>query len=154
MDKEPMQLLKDVNIKPTNEIIKKGLGDASNTYNEFIDGLEHNDISLMDWRYYNDGKAWLSRGEYKWTTARGTNKVKPIFWISVWEDFFKVSFYFSEAKRTELLALPLSKETKEIIKDKEAMGKTKKLMSIVFDVNNEKQLEDIYTLAQFRKENI
>ena len=85
------QLLRDANVKPTAEIIADGLGATNTTYTKFIEELKKYNISLMDWRYYNDGKAWLSKGEYKWTTARGTNKVKPIFWLSIWEDAFRVS---------------------------------------------------------------
>jgi len=154
MNKEQVSLLGDANIIPTDEIIADGLGKASNTYTKFIDGLEHHDISLMDWRYYNDGKAWLTKGEYKWVTARGTNKVKPLFWLSIWEGFFKVAFFFSGNIRDELLALPISKEAKEIIKNAKPMGKTMRFIPITFDISDEKQLEDIYILAQFRKENI
>jgi len=154
MNKEQLQLLRDVNVEPTDEIIANGLGAASNTYAKFIEELKKYDISLMDWRFYNDGKAWLSKGEYKWITARGTNKVKPLFWLSIWEGFFKVAFFFSEKIRNELLALPISKEAKEIIKNTEPMGKTMRFLPITFEISDDKQLDDIYVLAQFRKENI
>lgn len=148
------QLLRDFNIKPTDEIIADGLGATNNVYNKFIDELKCKDISLMDWRYYNDGKAWLTKGEYKWTTARGTNKVKPLFWLSIWEGFFKVAFFFSEKIRAEILALPISNEAKEIIKNTEPMGKTMRFLPITFEISDNKQLQDVYILAQFRKENI
>lgn len=148
------QLLRDPNVNPSNEIIADGLGVANNTYIKFIDVLEHNDITLMDWRYYNDGKAWLSKGEYKWTTTRGTNKVKPIFWLSIWEGFFKVSFFFNEKTRNELLDLPISKEVKEMIRSIEPHGNKMPFLSVIFDVSNDKQLDDILVLSQFRKENI
>lgn len=154
MNKEQKQLLRDANINPTNEIIADGLGIAYDTYIKFIDGLEHNDITLMDWRYYNDGKAWLTKGEYKWITVRGTNKVKPIFWLSLWEGFFKVSFFFSEKMRSELMMLPISPEAVEIIKKAEPMGKTMKFMPLIFDICDVNQLCDIYLLAQFRKEKL
>ncbi|HJG22377.1 MAG TPA: DUF3788 domain-containing protein [Enterococcus durans] len=73
-------------------------------------------ITLMDWRFYNDGKAWLSKGEDKWTTSRGSQKVKPIFWLSIWDGFFKVSFHFPEKMREELVTLSLREEIKEKIK--------------------------------------
>lgn len=148
------QLLRDANVKPTDEIIANGLGATNNTYTKFIEELKNYDIFLMDWRYYNDGKAWLSKGEYKWTTSRGTNKVKPIFWLSIWDGFFKVSFYFSEKIRDELLALPITNESKELIKNAVTNGKTMRFIPIIFDIDDDKQLDDVYILAQFRKENI
>jgi len=105
----------------------------------------------MDWRYYQDGKAWLSKGEYKWTTTRGTNKVKPIFWLSLWEGFFKVSFHFSEKVRTQLLSLPISEETKEAIYKAPTNGTKMKFFSVIFDVASDSSLNDIYVLVNFRK---
>jgi len=148
------QLLRDANVKPTAEIIADGLGATNTTYTKFIEELKKYNISLMDWRYYNDGKAWLSKGEYKWTTARGTNKVKPIFWLSIWEEAFRVSFFFSEKIRAELLSLPISEAAKEIINNTEPNGKTTKFLPIIFDITEGSQLNDVYVLAEFRKENI
>ncbi|NAB25088.1 DUF3788 family protein, partial [Enterococcus durans] len=36
-----------------------------------------------------------------------SQKVKPIFWLSIWDGFFKVSFHFSEKMREELVTLSL-----------------------------------------------
>lgn len=148
------QLLRDAMISPTAEIIAEGLGPVNAIYTKFIEELKQYGISLMDWRYYNDGKAWLSKGEYNWITPRGVNKVKPIFWLSIWEKSFRVLFNFSEKMRAELLALPLSVDTKEMIKNTEPNGKTMKYLPIIFDISSDKQLDDVYVLAQFRKENI
>lgn len=154
MEATQIQLLRDESEKPTDNIIADGLGTAADVYFKCIDELKQMDITLMDWRYYNDGKAWLSKGEYKWVTKRGTNKVKPIFWLSIWEDFFKVSFLFSGKIRDELLALSISEETKEIISNTVEMGKTMRYLPIIIDVDKVSQLEDVYTLANFRKANI
>lgn len=148
------QLLRDANVRPTAELIAEGLGATNAVYVKFIEELEKYGISLMDWRYYNDGKAWLSKGEYKWITTRGTNKVKPIFWLSIWEGAFRVSFLFSEKMRAKLLALPVSEKAKEAISNTEPNGKTMKFLSIIFDITDERQLDDVYVLAEFRKENI
>lgn len=148
------QLLRDPNIVPTVEVIADGLGTTNNVYIKFIDELKKYDISLMEWRYYNDGKAWLSKGEYKWTTSRGTNKVKPMFWLSIWDGFFKVSFFFSEKTRDQLLSLSISEGTKEMIKSIKPNGDKMKFLSIIFDVDNVKQFNDIFVLSQFRKEYI
>lgn len=148
------QLLRDANIKPTAEIIADGLGETNTVYVKFIRELQEYSISLIDWRYYNDGKSWLSKGEYKWTTARGTKKVKPIFWLSIWKEAFRVSFFFSEKIQAKLLSLPISEAAKTTISNTEPNGKIMKFLSIIFDITDESQLHDIYVLAQFRKENI
>jgi len=145
------QLLRNPEIRPTSEIIAEGLGETYKTYAIFIKELERYDITLMDWRFYNDGKAWLSKGEYKWTTPRGANKVKPIFWLSVWSGFFKVSFFFGSDIQGELLKLPISQNAKDLICEAKSMGKTMRFIPIVFDISNEVQLSDIYTLSEFRK---
>lgn len=154
MDNTSQQLLRNPDIKPTSQIIANGLGTSNDTYIKFITDLKEYGISLMDWRYYNDGKAWLSKGEYKWKTSRGTNKVKPIFWLSIWEGFFKVSFFFSEEIREELLSLSISTDTKELINNTKPHGKNMQYLSIIFDIENDEQINDIYILAQFRKVNI
>jgi len=148
----PVQLLRDANIKPNAKVIASCLKEADNTYKNFIIKLNENNVSLMPWRYYNDGKAWLSKGEYKWLTTRGTQKVKTIFWLSIWERFFKISFFFSYNMKEELLKLPISKETKKLIKEANPMGKTMRFMPIVFDVNNDQQLDDILALANLKKD--
>jgi len=149
MDKE--QLLRNPKIQPTNEIIAEGLGATYKAYTKFIIELEQYGITLMDWRFYNDGKAWLSKGEYKWTTSRGTNKVKPIFWLSIWSGFFRVAFFFSFDIKEELLELPISQNAKEIIKGAEPMGKTMRFLPTIFDISDEEQLNDLYILSAFRK---
>ena len=145
------QLLCNPDIPPTSEIIAEGLGAASSVYVKFIEGLKDYGITLMDWRFYNDGKAWLSKGEYKWTTPRGANKVKPIFWLSIWEGFFKVSFFFSTSVLIELQNLLISQETKEIITNAKPMGKSMRFIPVVIDIKTDQQLSDVYTIAQFRK---
>ena len=151
MMKTPEQLLRDPGVEPTSEVIAKGLGKSNDMFIKLARGLREYDITLMDWRYYNDGKAWLSKGEYKWITPRGANKVKPIFWLSIWDGFFKVSFFFGSDIQKELLELPISQNAKEIIKNAKPMGKTMRFIPIVFDVVNDVQLSDIYVLAEFRK---
>jgi len=147
-----IQLLRDPNVQPTDEVIAQGLGDASKTFVKFVEGLREYGITLMDWRYYNDGKAWLSKGEYKWTTARGAHKVKPIFWLSIWDGFFKTSFFFGYGMRDDLLGLPISQQAKEIIENTTPMGKTNRFLPVVFDIENDGQLSDIYELAMYKRE--
>ena len=154
LDLKEIQLLRDPNIEPTSDIIAEGLGAAFEPYAVFISGLEKYGISLMDWRFYNDGKAWLSKGEYKWTTQRGTNKVKPIFWLSIWDGFFRITFFFPTSFQDELQDLPLCHKTKELIKNATPMGKTMRFIPVVMDIDTRQQLDDVFSIAQFRKNKV
>ena len=58
---DEQQLLRDSSIEPTRDVIANALGEANGTYVKFIEGLDNHDVQV-DWRYYNDGKAWLGKG--------------------------------------------------------------------------------------------
>ncbi len=146
---DAQQLLRDPQIEPTDEAIAQALGAAHDAYVRFVEGLQQRDIQV-DWRYYNDGKAWLGKGLYAWTTARGARKEVTAFWLSIWEGFFRVSIFIPEKTRAEALQLSLNGETTQRIADAQQMGKLK-FFPLVFDMRSGEGLEDIYTLADFRK---
>ena len=146
---EEQQLLRDLNIMPTSEIIAEGLGEAYGSFVRFNDGLNKHGVQV-DWRYYNDGKAWLGKALHKWTGARGAQKEMTIFWLSVWSDFFKVSLYIPEKARAGLLDLPLDDDIKEMVKESNQMGKLK-FFPLIFDLHNDELFDTIYTLVEFRK---
>jgi len=92
---EKKQLLRDANIMPAGEVIAEGLGPAYNSYILFLEKLYYRGVKL-NWHYYSDGKAWLAKGLYKWVTSRGTQKETTALWLSIWEDFFRVTIYSGE----------------------------------------------------------
>lgn len=143
------QLLRDESIKPTDTIIANGLGAANNSYLQFIKELKKHDIEI-DWRYYNDGKSWLGKALYKWTTTRGTKKEITVFWLSIWNGFFKVSMYIPERVRTDALTLKLSSDVINMIEISKPMGKLK-FFPIIFDLKSNELFNDIYMLVDFKK---
>jgi len=143
------QLLRDVNVEPTSAVIAEELGFANDAYIVFLEKLKEHDIELR-WRYYNDGKAWLGKGQYKWTTIRGTPKETTAFWLSIWEGFFKVTVYVPEKHRFEALSLTLSDDMKEMIKDAKQMGKLK-FFPIVFDLYSNNMFDELFAIIDFRK---
>lgn len=143
------QLLRNPDIEPTSEVIAEALGDANNAYIKFVEDLKNHDVQV-NWRYYNDGKAWLGKALYKWTTVRGTPKEVTAFWLSIWDGFFKVSLYIPEKAREEALNLPLDDEIKEMIENSKQMGKLK-FFPLVFDLRSDELFNRIYTLINFRK---
>lgn len=143
------QLLRNPDIEPSSDVIAKALGEANNTYIKFAGELGNHDIQL-EWRYYNDGKAWLAKGLYKWTGVRGGQNEKTVFWLSVWEGYFKVTIYFPEKSRTDVLSLPLDNEVKLVIADSRQMGKLN-YFPLVFDLRSDEMFEAVFLLADFRK---
>jgi hypothetical protein len=143
------QLLRDEATAPTGVVIADALGLAYTAYSAFCDKLAYHGIDL-GWRYYNDGKSWLGKGLYKWTTSRGTEKETTAFWLSVWEGLFKVTFYIPEKHRADALNLPLCDDTKRMIDEAKQMGKLK-FFPVTFDISSDDMFGDVLALADFRK---
>ena len=104
----------------------------------------------MEWRYYNDGKAWLAKGLFKWTGVRGDQNEKTVFWLSIWDGFFKVYIYVPEKARADVLSLPLDNEIKRKIAASEQMGKLK-FFPIVFDLCSDEMLEAVFLIADNKR---
>ena len=83
------QLLINPDIEPSSDVIAKALGESNNAYVKFINNLASHDIHL-EWRYYNDGKAWLAKGLFKWTGVRGGQNETTVFWLSIFLIFMEI----------------------------------------------------------------
>jgi hypothetical protein len=143
------QLLRNPNMQPTDDVIAKALGESNDAYIKFINEIASHDIHL-DWRYYNDGKAWLAKGLFKWTGVRGGQKETTVFWLSIWDGFFKVTIYVPEKARADVLSLQLNNEVKLMIEATQQMGKLK-YFPIVFDLCSDEMFEAVFLLADYRK---
>jgi hypothetical protein len=143
------QMLRNHDIEPSSDVIAKALGESNNAYIKFIKELTSHDIHL-EWHYYNDGKAWLAKGLFKWKGVRGGQNEKTVFWLSIWDGFFKVTIYLPEKVHTDVLSLPFDNEIKQMIEASQQMGKLK-YFPIVFDVWSDEMFDSIFLLADFRK---
>jgi hypothetical protein len=144
-----VQLLRDPDIQPSIDVVSKALGGAYDTYTKFINKLTNQDIHLS-WRYYNDGKAWLAKGLHKWTGIRGGQNETTVFWLSIWDGFFKVTFYVPEKSRAAIPSLQLDEEVKLMILDSKQMGKLK-YFPITFDLDSDEMLKTVFLIADFKK---
>jgi hypothetical protein len=95
-------LLKDPLIFPSNEVLQNALGKIYSTYAELVKRLQDLNIET-EWRFYNDGKEWL---------GKNTHKKKTIFWLSIWNGCFKLSFYFNDKNMMGVKELPIDDELK------------------------------------------
>ncbi len=144
-----VQLLRDPDIQPSDEVISNALKDAYTVYLKFVSQLANNDIHI-NWRYYKDGKAWLAKGLVDWTGSRGGQKEATVLWLSIWDGFFRVTIFIPEKLRADALNLPLAIEIKQLIIESNQMGKLK-FFPLIFDVTSQHNFKDIFLLTDFKK---
>jgi hypothetical protein len=117
-----IQLLRDKSVPPDEDVLKNPL------YLSLTEGLQ------PEWRYYNDGKAWLCKvGDGR----------KTIFWFSVWEDRFQVAFYFPERHLEGLAALGIEHGRL----DKE-WGR---MIPLIFEVRDAGPVAEIRRVVEFKR---
>lgn len=94
--------LNDKNEYPNDEVLSHYLGKVKKTWDSFINLINESYPSFSgEWRYYNDGKNWL----YKIT-----KKKKTICWVSIYNNKFKTTFYFSDKAEALITTSKLKKE--------------------------------------------
>jgi len=134
------QLLREKDILPTMEVLEYALGESFPTYSELMGIITNPEFGLVtQWHYYNDGKAWLCKVSYK---------KKTVFWLSVWDKFFKVGFYFTEKNCSGVLTLDIEKEIKKDFVQRKSIGK---LMPLSINVNSREQIADVLKIIGYKK---
>jgi hypothetical protein len=89
---------------PTEAVLFSHLGRARAAFVAFFERSRalHPDLAEA-WKYYNDGKSWL---------LNVSRKKKTLFWLSVREGAFRVTFYLGAKAEAELAASSLPDELK------------------------------------------
>ena len=105
----------------------------------FFDFLhdKHPDLS-EEWRYYKDGSNWL---------MKVIRKSKTIFWLSVWKNGFKITFYFSDKAAEEINQSVIPDELKESFRTGKRFGK---IRALTIDFGKKKHIEYADTLIAIR----
>ncbi len=108
-------ILTDKNQYPTEEIIFSHIGTAKNFWESLFEYIhtKHPDFS-EEWRYYMDGKSWL---------LKITRKSKTIFWLSVIEGSFRITFYFTDRAQQAIMESAISEDLKLQFKDAKEYNK-------------------------------
>jgi hypothetical protein len=132
--------LRDKEIEPTDEVLEKALGkELFAIYQELIQ-IFADEFSLdLQWRFYKDGKSWLCKVVYK---------KKTVLWLSVWENYIKTGFYFTEKTRNGVLELGIDETIKETFSAAKPVGK---LMPLIIDIDQQKQIEDLKRVIKYKK---
>ncbi len=133
-------LLKDKEIFPDDTVLMHHLGKTFKIWSAFLELLktEYPEIRL-DWKYYNDGKSWL---------CKASRKSKTICWISVWDQYFKISFFFTD-KAHDLIS---SSSIPETLKHQFTRANpATKLKPVVVDIKERSDLNAVEELIDIRQ---
>ena len=133
-------LLRDKEIEPTNEVLENVLGkELFNIYKELIKIFTDEFRLEPQWQFYKDGNAWL---------CKVVDKKKTILWLSVWENYIKTGFYFTEKTGTGVLELDIDNQIKEVFEVAKPIGK---LIPLIVDINQQKQIKDLKEVVKYKK---
>jgi hypothetical protein len=134
------QLLREENPFPDDGVLKLNLGGIYDVYAELVSEITKEPYSLqMEWNYYKDGKSWL---------CKITFRKKTVMWLSVWNDCFKVSFFFTEKSKSGIEELKIAPTIKESFQKSKNIGK---LIPLVISINEMSQIDDVLKIIVFKK---
>jgi hypothetical protein len=132
-------LLREEIIYPTNEVLKSVLCDSYVVFEELTSKITNDFGLILEWNYYKDQQSWL---------CKVLNKKKNVFWLSVWDKFFKATFFFTEKHLEGFSMLDVSENIKENLCMSKPIGK---LLPLLLDINSKNQLEDLLKIVEFKK---
>lgn len=130
-------ILNDPMIVPTPDVLQSVMGGNYENYLSFMELVIKYGLT-PEWRYYNDGKSWLCKILYK---------KKNVFWLSVWVDCFKTTFYFTEKDIENIGALQISEPTKSEFFMQKTIGK---LIPMIIEIKSSEPLSDIDTVIDYK----
>ena len=132
-------ILTDKTEFPTDEIIFSHIGKAKPHWLSLFEYIHtiHPDIA-EEWRYYNDGKSWL---------LKVTRKSKTIFWLSILQGSFRITFYMADKAEQAITKSDLSDELKAQFKEGKHFGK---IRAITVTFKRKRDVEDAKTLIALK----
>jgi len=134
---KPEKLLKDASISVNDDLLKMSLKDSYNVYLTLLKECSALDVNV-EWHYYNDVKSWL---------GKAVHKKKTVFWLSIWDGFFKISMYFNERTRVGIDSLDID----PVIKERYTCEPTKeKFIPMIFDNDCDEQIVDLVELIKYK----
>lgn len=138
---ETQMLLRNPEIYPSDKVLEDTLGKSIyKVLDSFLKTITNEEYGItVEWRFYNDGKAWLGKVTYK---------KKTILWLSVWDGLFKTSFFFTEKHREAIAALNISDTIKEDFANAKTVGK---LIPLIIEIRDKEPLSDLLTIVLFKK---
>lgn len=128
-------MLSDKEIFPTDEVLFSIIGKKMDLWQILMNSVkEKYPDSAGGWNYYNDGKRWL---------FKMTRKKKTMFWTTIFEDTFRVTFYFGDKGEPLIFESDLPELIKTDFKTTKRYGL---LRAITIIVNGQSDIDNVLKL--------
>jgi len=131
--------LKDPAVYPDKQVLQKVLGGSYDAFEQLTTLISEKEFALVpEWRYYNDGKAWL---------CKVVHRKKTVFWLSVWEGYFRSAIYFTARNEEDISALDIDPMVKKNFAEAKRIGK---LIPLIFVIREREQLKDLLKAIKYK----
>ena len=98
------KLLTSPDLDLTSGDLRNELGRWFSIYETLTETLAKPPYDISpEWRFYKDGGVWL---------CKMNRKKKTVFWISVWKQFLKCGFYFTQKSGAGISSLSIDQSLK------------------------------------------
>ena len=139
MYEDKIHRLTDKNIIPTEELIFSVIGNNAVFWQRIMKHTADNyNETSGGWNYYNDGKQWL---------FKLVQKKKTIFWASLLNDTFRVTFWFGDKAGPFIDEAILPPSIKEEFRSARKYGSIRPL-SIV--IREQSDVDNVITLISIK----
>jgi hypothetical protein len=114
---------------PGDEVLARHLGRAGPAYAALIESDASSRPAFgRTWKYYHDGKSWLQNV---------SSKKKTVYWLSVEEGAFRITFYLPSSAEAAVGSSGLP----EAVKDRFRATAGKKFRALTLEIKSLKDLE-------------
>jgi hypothetical protein len=139
MEPQEKPILSDPMVTPDDALIAAILGTKMEWWKTIMDHTMQNYPSVTPvWRYYNDGKQWL---------FRLLKKKDTIFWTTLFEDTFRITFYFPDRVEPLIEASNLPEKMKEDFFNGHRYGK---IRGLTVKVESKQDIDKVLELVAIK----
>lgn len=121
-------VLSDPGVNPDDKVIHSHLKVEDAKRKDILKYMsEKYQGSAGEWRFYNDGKQWLFKMQYK---------KKTVFWMAILDGAFRITFYFGGKAEQEILKSNLTDAARDQYLKGERYGNIRAISFRSTDIND------------------
>ena len=133
------KILSDKSVIPDDEYIYSLIGNNKVHWKRIMDHVSENYKDTSgSWNYYNDGKQWL---------FKMVHKKKTIFWSSITNKTFRITFYLGNKAEAIIENSDLPRNVRDEFKTAKRYGL---IRPVTFLINSERDVDNVLKLIAIK----